>query len=69
MVELCFDRRQIGEYVGMVKLQVVEDRCPRAVVNELRPLVAERSVVFVRFNDKERRVQAVARQPSGDSEV
>ena len=39
-------------YIGVVKLQVVEDRDVRAVVNELGALVEKRAVVFIRFNDE-----------------
>ena len=34
----------------MIEFKVVEDRCPGPIVNELRALVEERRVVFVRFD-------------------
>ncbi len=47
MVELALDRSHVGEDVGVVVLEVVEDGHARAVVHELAALVEERGVVFV----------------------
>jgi hypothetical protein len=69
MVELRLDRRQIGEDVGMIELEVVQDRRSRGVVDELRSLVAESAIVFVGFNHKERRVLSSAGQPRRNAEV
>src|SRR5512136_138899 len=52
VVELRLDRRQVREYVGVVELEVVEHGRARQVVDELRPLVEERGVVLVRFDDE-----------------
>ena len=56
MMKLSLDRRQIGEDVGVVELQVVENRRAWPVMHKLGPLVAERGVVLVRFDHKERRI-------------
>ena len=47
MMELRFDRRQIGEDVRMIELKIVEDGRARVVVDELAALVEKRRVVFV----------------------
>jgi hypothetical protein len=47
VVELALDRGHVGEDVGVVVLEVVEDRDQRAVVDELAALVEEGGVVFV----------------------
>src|SRR5256885_9612091 len=50
-----FERRldggQVLENVGVVKLQIVDNRDLRQVMNELAPLVEKRGVVFVPFDD------------------
>ena len=53
MMELGLDRRQIGEDVRVIELEVVQDGGARPVMNEFRTLVAESGVVFVRFDDEE----------------
>ncbi|MNV52305.1 hypothetical protein D3C71_1443890 [compost metagenome] len=50
MVELRFDGGQIGEDVGVVVFQVVQDGGARAVMDKLRTLVEEGRVVFVRLD-------------------
>ncbi|KIQ97464.1 hypothetical protein TI01_1009 [Lysobacter sp. A03] len=65
MVELALDRGHVGENVGVVELQIVEDRDQRAVVDELAALVEEGGVVLVRF-DHELTARADARR---DTEV
>ena len=52
MMELALDRGDVGKDVGVVVFEVVEDRDRRPVVHELRALVEERGVVFVRFDDE-----------------
>ena len=47
VVELALDRGHVGEDVGVVVLEVVEDRDQRPVVHELAALVEERGVVLV----------------------
>ena len=54
VVELALDRRQVVEDVGVVELEVVEDRRARPVVDELAALVEERGVVFVGLDDERR---------------
>ena len=65
VVELGLDRGEVREDVGVVELEVVQDRGPGRVVHELRPLVEERGVVLVRFDDEERS----RRGPRRDAEV
>ena len=64
MMELRLDRREVGEDVGVVELEVVEDRGARPVVDELRALVEERRVVLVGLDDEERAVG----EPRGHAE-
>ena len=52
MVELALDGRDVGKDVRVVELEVVEDRHPRPVVDELAALVEERGVVLVRLHDE-----------------
>ena len=54
VMELALDRRQVVEDVGVVELEVVEDRGARPVVDELAALVEEGGVVLVGL-DHERR--------------
>ena len=54
------DGGQVGEDVGVVELQVVQDRGARPVVHELAALVEEGGVVLVGFDDE----GAVPRWPS-----
>ena len=56
MMELRLDRREIGEDVGVIVFEIVEDRGARPVVDELRALVEERRVVLVGLDDEERAV-------------
>ena len=56
MLKLAFDVRNIAEDVGMIKLQVIQNRRPGSIVNELRALVEEGRIVFVRFDDEQRRI-------------
>jgi hypothetical protein len=69
MVKLRLDRRQVGKDVGMIELQVVQDRRPRAVVHELRALVAEGGIVLVGLYDEERRLPEFAGQTRRNAEV
>jgi hypothetical protein len=65
VVELGLDRRQVGKDVGVVELEVVEDRGARAVMHELRALVAEGGVVLVGLDHEEGRLG----QPRRHAEV
>ena len=56
VMELGLDRRQVGEDIGVVELEIVEDCRPRPVVDELAAFVEERGVVLVSLDDKERTV-------------
>ncbi|MCY1176840.1 hypothetical protein D9M73_171270 [compost metagenome] len=53
VVELPLDRGQVREDVRVIELKVVQDCRARAVMDELRALVEERTVVFVGFDDEE----------------
>src|SRR5262245_8228283 len=64
MVELRFDRGEIGEDVGVVELEVVQYRRARRIVQELGALVEERGVVLVRLHD-----EVLAGQARGYSEI
>ncbi|KAF0279212.1 hypothetical protein BA897_00415 [Spiribacter roseus] len=61
MMELALDRGEIGEDVGVIKLQVVQDQGSRAKMHELRALIEEGGVVFIRLDDKERRAAEARR--------
>ncbi len=52
VMELTLDRGHVGENIGVVVFEIVENRDLRAVVHELAALVEECGVVFVRFDDK-----------------
>ena len=54
MMELRLDRCQIGKDVGVIELEIVEHHRARPVMDELRPLVEERGVVFVGFDHEKR---------------
>src|SRR5690606_41397089 len=46
------DGGKVGEDVGVVVFQIVQNRRARTVMHELRPLVEEGGVVLVRLDDK-----------------
>jgi hypothetical protein len=52
VVELGLDGRQVREDVGVVELEVVQDRGARPVVHELAALVEEGGVVLVGLDDE-----------------
>ncbi len=52
VVELTLDGGQVIKDVGVIKLQVVQDRGARAVVHEFAALVEKCRVVFVCFYDE-----------------
>src|SRR5579864_13442 len=54
MVELPLDRTDVGIDIGVVELEVIEDRGARTVVHELGALIEEGRVVFIGFDDEER---------------
>jgi hypothetical protein len=64
-MELGLDRGQVGKDVGVIVLEVIQDRRARAIVHELRALVGERGVVFVGLDHEERAL----RQSCRDAEV
>ena len=70
MVELGLDGRQIGEDVGVIVFEVVQDGRARAVVHELGTLVEKGGVVLVGLDDEvrlapqPRRYRKVARHPA-----
>ncbi len=66
VMELALDRREVVEDVGVVELEVVEDRRARSVVDELAALVEEGGVVLVGFDHERRAGIAEARR---DAEV
>ena len=51
-MELGLDGIQVGEDVGVVELEIIEDRGARMVMHELGTLVEKRRVVLIRFNHK-----------------
>ena len=55
VVKLPLDRVQIVEDVRMIELEIVQYQAARTVVQELTALVEEGGVVFVGFDDEERR--------------
>ena len=56
VVELGLDRAEVGKDVGVVELEIVEDRRARPVMHELRALVAEGGVVLVGLDHEEGRL-------------
>ncbi len=62
MMELRFDRREIGKDVGVIVFEIVEDDGTRAVVDELGTLVEECGVVLVGLDDEEGAVGQARRQ-------
>lgn len=65
MMELPLDGREVVEDVGVVELEVVEDRRARAVVHELAALVEEGGVVLVGLDHEGRSVA----EPGRDAEI
>ena len=55
-MELGLDRSEIRKNVRMIELQIVQDRRARQVVDELRALVEECGVVFIRLDDEKKRI-------------
>jgi hypothetical protein len=53
MVELLLDSRKIGKDVGVIELEIVQDRSSRPKMHELGALVKESGIVFIRFDHKE----------------
>ena len=56
MMELSFDGGQVRVDVGVIEFQIVHHQRARMVVHELGALVEEGRVVFVGFDDEERRI-------------
>ena len=52
MVELALNRGQVVKDVGVVKLEVVQNRGARPVVHKLAAFVKKRGVVFIGLNHK-----------------
>src|SRR5579859_7398252 len=52
MVKLSLDRREIGKNIGMIEFEIIQDGHVWPIMDELRPLVEERRVVLVGFDDK-----------------
>ncbi len=69
MMELRLDRRQISEDIRMIELKIVQYRRSRTIVDEFRALIAERGIVLVSFDDKERRIAVFAGQTRRYAEV
>ena len=63
VMELGLDGGQVGEDVGVVVFEVVQDGRARPVVHELGALVEEGRVVFVGLDDEGRRKKV--RRPPG----
>ena len=60
MMELGFDRAEVGKDVRMIEFEVVQDGRLGPVMNKLAALVEERGVVFVGLDDEKlRRLGAV----------
>ena len=57
MMKLPFYGSNIGEDVGMIEFQVVQDRSFWPVMNELGALIEERGVVLIGLDDKKGRVR------------
>ena len=56
VMKLGFDGGEIRENVGVIELEVVQDRRARPVVHEFRALVEKSGVVLVRFDHEEARI-------------
>src|ERR1044071_8234625 len=61
MVKLSLDRSKIVEDVCMIELEIVEHGGLRPVMDELRPFVEERRVVFIGLDDEEWRLRVARR--------
>ncbi len=70
MVKLRLDSAEIRKDVCMIVFEIVQDHSPRAIMDELRTLVEERSVVLVGFDHekigvgKPRRNAEIQRHPA-----
>ena len=53
VVELGLYRTQVGEDVGMVEFQIVQNGGTRAVMHEFGAFIKKGSVVFVGFDNEE----------------
>ena len=74
MVELGLDGGKVGENVGVVVFEIVEDGGARAVVDEFAAFVEKCGVVFVGFDHEKRRLRCGIktrrlRQAGGNAEV
>src|SRR4029077_5742253 len=65
MMELTLNGCKIVENVRMIEFEVVQYCSAATVMNELRSLVEEGGVVFVRLDNEERRLP----EPRGDGKV
>src|SRR5690606_59608 len=54
VMKLRFYGVQVGKNIGMVVFEIVQDGRTRTIMHELRTLVEECRVVFVRFNHEVR---------------
>ena len=71
VVELALDGFQVFKDVGVIELEVVEQRRAGTVVHEFAALVEEGGVVFVGFDDEQgaRRERGAGAQPGRDTEI
>ena len=65
VMELSFDRSQVGKDVRVIVVEIVEDRRARPIMDELRALVGERRVVFVGLDHEE----GATRKARRDAEI
>src|SRR4029077_12478445 len=65
VVKLCLDGLQVSEDVGVVELQVVQDRDVRKIVDELAALVEKCGVVLVGLDHE----WATVSEPGRDGEI
>src|SRR5690606_17237855 len=62
VMELGFDCLQIGEDIGVIVFEIVENRSLGAVMDKLAALVEERRIVLISLDYKERGCFATTRQ-------
>ena len=61
-MKLLLNPRKVRKYIGVIEFQVIEDRRPGAEMNKFRALVKKSGVIFIRFDNKERRLTESGRQ-------
>src|SRR5690242_8737857 len=61
-MKLLLNGCKIRKNIGVIEFQIIEDRSPGTEMNKFRAFVKKSSVIFIGFDNKERRLAKSGRQ-------